>query len=194
MMITRANLNEILFENHDARLLIEDVVSHTQAFEKGKYVTITDEELEKIKTRKDKTLHVEHFAKMSDIDSLYYERNYYVVPNIGAEKAFELLRQAMISKKEVAIAKTVMGTKEELVVLYPTKDTIIAKMLYYQEEIQDMPKSQAKVQIEKSELEMAKTLVCIVEYMPSNKEGYRQATFKGVRNDKIASECNISIS
>jgi DNA end-binding protein Ku len=44
-------------------------------------------------------------------------------------------------------------------VLYPTKDGIIAKMLFYQEEIQEMPKSMAKVQIDKSEADMAKTLI-----------------------------------
>lgn len=128
-------------------------------FEKGRYVTITEDELEKIKTKKDKTIHVEHFTKMSEVDQIYYEKNYYVVPDAGAEKAFELLRQAMLSKKEVAIGKTVMGTTEQLLVLYPTKETIIAKTLFYQEEIQELPKSQAKVSLDKSELDMAKTLI-----------------------------------
>ena len=77
----------------------------------------------------------------------------------GAEKAFELLRQAMLIQKEVAIAKTVIGTNEQLLVLYPTKEAIIAKTLFYQEEIQAMPKSQAKVQLSKTELDMAKTLI-----------------------------------
>ena len=58
---------------------------------------------------------------MTDIDQLYYDKNYYIVPEPGGEKAFELLRQALLSQKKVAIAKTVMGTKEELIVLYPTK-------------------------------------------------------------------------
>lgn len=128
-------------------------------FEKGRYVTITEEELEKIKTKKDKTIHIEHFAKMSEVDQIYYEKNYYLVPEVGAEKAFELLRQAMLQQKEVAVAKTVIGTNEQLLVLYPTKETIIAKTLFYQEEIQELPKSQAKVQLDKSELEMAKTLI-----------------------------------
>jgi len=128
-------------------------------FEKDRYVTISDEEIEKIKTKKDKTIHVEHFAKMADIDQIYYEKNYYVVPDTGAEKAFELLRQGMLSQKEAAIAKTVMGTTEQLLVLYPTQVTIIAKTLFYQEEIQDMPKSQPKVSVDKSELDMAKTMI-----------------------------------
>lgn len=128
-------------------------------YEKGHYVTFTNDELEKIKTKQDKTIHIEHFAKMSEIDSLYFQKNYYLIPEPGADKAYELLRQALLSKKEVAVAKTVIGTNEELIVLYPTKECLIAKVLFYQEEIQELPKSQVKVEILKSELDMAKTLI-----------------------------------
>ena len=54
--------------------------------------------------------------------------------------------------------KTVMGTKEELIVLYPTKTDIIAKILFFQEEIQPAPTIN-KVSVDKNELEMAKTLI-----------------------------------
>ncbi|WMC92317.1 non-homologous end joining protein Ku [Kineothrix sp. MB12-C1] len=128
-------------------------------FEKDNYVTFTEDELEKIKTNKDKTIHIMHFTKLSDVDHIFYEKNYYVVPNAGAEKACELLRQAMLSKKEVAIAKTVIGTTENLIVLYPTKDNIIAKTLYYQAEIQAIPVSTVKPTIDKAELDMAKTMI-----------------------------------
>ena len=116
----------------------EDIIKGYE-FEKGRYVTITEEELEKIKTKKDKTIHIEHFAKMSEVDPIYFEKNYYLVPEAGAEKAYELLRQAMLSQKEIAIAKTVIGQNEQLLVLYPTKETIIAKTLFYEEEIQELP-------------------------------------------------------
>jgi len=127
-------------------------------FEKDRYVTITDDELEKIKTKKDKTIHIEHFAKMSEIDMIYFEKNYYVAPDKGAEKAFELLRQAMLSQKEVAVGKTVIGTTEQLLVLYPTKETIVAKILFYQDEIQEAA-GVPKVTVDKAEMEMAKTLI-----------------------------------
>jgi len=127
-------------------------------YEKGKYVTISNDELERIKSKKDKTIHIVHFAKMSEIDSLLFDRDYYTVPEPGGEKAFELLRQAMLSLKKVAIAKTVMGTKEELLALYPTKNDIIAKVLYFHDEVQPVPSIQ-KSQVAKSELEMAKNLI-----------------------------------
>jgi DNA end-binding protein Ku len=128
-------------------------------YEKNKYVVMTDDELEKIKTKKDKTIHILQFAKMSEVNMIYYEKDYYAVPDAGAEKAYELLRQALIAQKKVAIAKTVMGTNEKLLVLYPTKEGIIVKTLFYYDEIVSMPKNVGKIEIDKNELDMAEMLI-----------------------------------
>lgn len=128
-------------------------------YEKDKYVIMTDDDLEKIKTRKDKTIHIIQFAKMSEIDHIYYEKDYYGIPEVGAEKAYELLRQAMLSQKKVAIAKTVMGTSEKLIVLYPTKDSMIVKTLFYNDEIAAPPKQIPKMKMDENELQMATMLI-----------------------------------
>lgn len=128
-------------------------------YEKDKYVIMTDEDLEKIKTKKDKTIHIIQFAKMSEIDPIHYEKDYYSIPEVGAEKAYELLRQSLLSQKKVAIAKTVMGTNEKLIVLYPTKDNIIVKTLYYNDEIASAPKQIPKLKLDESELQMANMLI-----------------------------------
>lgn len=128
-------------------------------YEKDKYVVMTDEELEKIKTRKDKTIHIIQFAKMSEVNMIYYEKDYYAVPDTGAEKAYELLRQSLLSQKKVATAKTVMGTNEKLLVLYPTKEGIIVKTLFYHDEIAAMPKAVPKMKLDENELNMAKMLI-----------------------------------
>jgi len=179
----------------DKEIKNEDIIKGYE-YEKGRYVTFTPDELEKIKSKKDKTIHIIHFARMSEIDSLYFQKNYYLVPDAGADKAYELLRQALLSKKEVAIAKTVIGTNEELVVLYPTKECLIAKVLYYQEEIQEIPKSQIKVEISKPELDMAKSLIDtmtqkfdIAAYHDEYQEKLRQAiTTKINGNEIVASD------
>lgn len=128
-------------------------------YEKGKFITFTQDELDRLKSQKDKTLHIESFAKMSEIDPIYYDQNYYIIPASGAEKAYELIRQTLLSEKKVAIAKTVLTMKEELLVLYPTKDVLIGKMLFYQEEIQPIPKIPQKVALTKEELELTKTII-----------------------------------
>lgn len=128
-------------------------------YEKDKYVIMTDDELEKIKTKKDKTIHIIQFANMSEIDPIFYENDYYGIPDAGAEKAFELLRQSLLSQKKVAVAKTVIGTRENLIVLYPTEEGIIVKTLFYLDEIVEIPKKITKMELDKNELDMAKLLI-----------------------------------
>lgn len=62
----------------DKEIKNEDIIKGYE-YEKGRYVTFTPDELEKIKSKKDKTIHIIHFARMSEIDSLYFQKNYYLV-------------------------------------------------------------------------------------------------------------------
>ena len=128
-------------------------------YEKDKYVIMSDDELELIKTKKDKTIHIIQFANLAEVDQLYYEKNYYGIPDTGAEKAYELLRQSLLSQKKVAIAKTVIGTRENLIVLYPTKDSMIVKTLFYYDEVITPPKQIPKMQLDENEMMMAKMLI-----------------------------------
>ena len=142
----------------DTEVTSDDIIKGYE-YEKGKYVVMTNEELEKLKTKKDKTIHILQFAKISEVNRIYFEKDYYAVPDSGAEKAYELLRQSLLAEKKVAIAKTVMGTNEKLLVLYPTKNGIIVKTLFYEDEIASMPKSVPKMKLDENELNMAKLLI-----------------------------------
>lgn len=166
-------------------------------YEKGRYVIFTQDELDKLKTAKDKTVHIEHTAKMSEIDSIYFDKNYYLIPATGAEKSYELFRQALISQKLVAVARTVLGTKQELLVLYPTKACIIAKILYYAEEIQELPKPIPKVEVKKEELDLAKLMVKSMEkpfdisaYHDEYQQRIRDAITAKIKGQEIVSVDN----
>ena len=128
-------------------------------YEKGKYVIMTEDDLEKIKTKRDKTIHIIQFCKISEVNLIYFEKDYYAIAEAGAEKAYELLRQTLLKEKKVAIAKTVMGQNEKLLVLYPTKEGIIVKTLFYYDEIAEIPKKIPKLKLEENEMQMAKMLV-----------------------------------
>lgn len=128
-------------------------------YDKDKYVIITDEDIEKIKTEKDKTIHILHFTDINEIDPLYYYKTYHAVPDAGGDKAFELLRTAMKQENKVAIAKTVMGTQEALLTIRPTEKGILIETMYYQDEIKEIPKFSTRPEINEAELNMAKTLI-----------------------------------
>lgn len=144
--------------NCEKELKPEDIVKGYQ-YEKGKYVIMTNEELEAIKSDKDKTIHILQFCDIDEIDDLYYEKNYYAIPDTGSEKAYELLRQTMEQEGKVAIAKTVLGTKETLLALCPKQQSIVIKTLFYRDEIVDMPKAFAHPEVQTKELKIASQLI-----------------------------------
>lgn len=144
--------------NCEKELKPNDIVKGYQ-YEKDKYVIMSNEELEALKSEKDRTIHILQFCDLLDIDDIYYEKNYYAIPDSGSEKAYELLRNAMFSEQKVAVAKTVLGTKETLMALCPLEHYILMKTLFYHDEITDLPKSFQRPDVKKNELTMAKQLI-----------------------------------
>ena len=134
----------------------EDIVKGYQ-YEKDKYVIFTDEDFEKLKTPKDKNITIEQFVNLDEIDPVYFDKAYYVKP-VGADKAFYVLLKAMESEKKAGIAKTVLGTKETLILLRVRDGKMLVNTLYFNSEIQKAP-ALSQQKIAKQELDLAKNLI-----------------------------------
>jgi transcription termination factor NusB len=133
----------------------EDIIKGFQ-YEKGKYVFFYETYFEKLKSQKDKTVAIEKFVNLAEIDPIYFEKAYYVSPQKGAEKAFALLLSAMQKEKKVGIAKTIIGTKENLVALRTYGDNLILNTLYFDDEVRQAPAAPNQ-QPDAKEMEMAKS-------------------------------------
>lgn len=123
------------------------------------YVTVSEEELDAIKTEKEKSIQILHFANLNQISPIYYDKSYHVVPQAGGDKAFELLRQALMQEQKIAIGKTVMGTHETLMSIIPREDGILISTMHFEDEVRAIPKSYEKPAISEQELGMAVTLI-----------------------------------
>ncbi len=156
-------------------------------YEPGKYVTMTDDDFEKAKTEKDKTIHILHFTDLHAIRPIYYEKTYHAIPEQGGDKAFELLRRAMKDEGKVAIAKTVLGTKEKLLALIPTDEGILVETLFFADEVKATPKELTHPEVSEAELTMAKTLVgaMVQEFQPQAYKDEYQARLWEIINQKI---------
>lgn len=135
-------------------------------------MTMTEDDFEKAKTEKDKTIHILHFTDLQNIRPIYYDKTYHAVPEQGGDKAFELLRRAMKEENKVAIAKTVMGTREKLLALIPTDNGILIETLFFAEEVKEAPKELTPPAIQDAELTMAKTLISAM-VQPFRPEQYK---------------------
>lgn len=138
-------------------VMAEDIVKGFE-YDKDKYVIISDSDIEKIKTEKDKSIQILNFSQLDEISPVYFDKTYHATPASGGEKAFELLRAALMEEQKVAIAKTVMGAKETLIALIARKEGLIVQTMFFDEEIKLLP-SYKKVDVVAAELQMAKLLV-----------------------------------
>ena len=136
----------------------QDIVKGFE-IEPGRYVTLTDEDFEKAKVQKDKTIHILHFADIHDIRPIFFDKTYHAVPEAGGDKAYELLRRCMKEENTVAIAKGVIGQSEHLLALIPTDTGILAETLFFNDEVKAMPKEPAKPELTEQELNMGKQII-----------------------------------
>jgi len=165
----------------------EDIVKGFE-YDKDKYVVVTDEEIEKIKTEKEKSIQILHFAQLNQISPVYYDKTYQAVPETGGEKAFELLRAALMAEQKVAIGKTVMGTKDTLMAIIPREDGILISTMFYADDIRALQKPYAKPGVSDQELNMAKTLINSMDtpFDPSKYKDEYQTKLRELIETKIS--------
>ena len=101
----------------------------------GRHVIVTPEELEGVDPKKTRTIDIEDFVNLDEIDPIYYDAAYYLVPDKGADKAYNLLLQAMRDDGRVAIARVVIRTKEHLTAIRPTGDVMTMATMLFADEV-----------------------------------------------------------
>jgi len=141
----------------------EDVV---KGFEiaPDRYVVIEPGELETLQPKKTKTIEIEDFVELSQIDPVFYDHPYYLAPGPGGAKPYRLLLEAMRETGKVAIARVVIRSKEQLVAIRPMGEVLgMATMIFADEilpaERLDEISEAAEVKTTKRELDIAKQLV-----------------------------------
>jgi DNA end-binding protein Ku len=129
-------------------------------FEKGRYVALDKEELKSIAPKTATEMQIEEFVKLSEIDPVYFETSYYVVPEQAGEKAYALLYKAFQSSGLVALAQFAMHSREHVVVLRPGTRGIIAHTMFYSSEVRGDEEYRADTSgVTSKELQLAGTLI-----------------------------------
>lgn len=154
--LSRVKYKKTCVDCNNKEVKNEDIVKGYQ-YEKDKYVVFTQKDFEKLKTEKDKNIVIEQFVNLSEIDPIYFDKAYYVKPS-GADKAYNVLLKAMENEKKAGIAKTVLGTKETLLLIRARDGKMLVNTMYFFSEVQKAPQVQ-KSTVSKKELDLAKNLI-----------------------------------
>jgi DNA end-binding protein Ku len=101
------------------------------------FVFIETEEIERVRPSPSRVIDLEEFVRLEDIDPIYFEKAYHVVPARGAEKPYELLLRTLKESGRVGIGRFVLRTKPHLVALRPMERVLALETLYFDDEVRD---------------------------------------------------------
>ena len=166
---------------------------------KDRYVVITPDELDALDPERTRTIQIEDFVDQADIDPVYYDHPYYLVPDKGAAKAYGLLLNAMEASDKVAIARVVIRSKEQLVAIRPAGDLLMMEtMIFHDEvvphdEIDDLPDSK-DLKVSDREIKMAQQLIDSLssEFDPSQyRDEYREKVLELIERKASGEEIAV---
>jgi DNA end-binding protein Ku len=151
---------------------------------RDRYVMVTPEELESLDPKASRTVDIQEFVDLDEIDPVYFDSTYYMVPDKGAAKAYALLLEAMRKSKKVAIARVVLRQKQHLVALRPLNNALSMETMLYADEVvgtdslEGLPED---VEVTDRELKMAQQLIDSLadEFRPERyRDDYRERVLK----------------
>ena len=127
----------------------------------GQYVVIDPDELAALDPKATHTIDIEEFVDLEEIDPIFFEHAYYVVPEPRAGKAYALLVEAMARTNKVAIARLVLRTKQYLAALRPKEGALVLNTLLYADEVRPIEGIEEvdPTEVSDKELRMAEQLV-----------------------------------
>jgi DNA end-binding protein Ku len=162
-MLAKKDLAPIHYARIDSKTGEEvpwkDIVKGYQ-YAKGKYVVVDEEDFKKASPEKSKSIDIVQFVKEDEIDPIYYEKPYYLIPGKGADKSYKLLLKALEETGTVGIAEFMMRNREHICALKPYEGALLLNQLRYHEEIKDVPaEAVTKERIREKELDLAVKLV-----------------------------------
>ena len=141
----------------------EDIVKGFE-LSPDRYVLIEPEELDALDPKATKTIDIEEFVDLAEIDPIYYDHSYYLAPTTGGAKAYRLLLEAMREAEKVAIGRVVIRSKQQLCALRPTGDAMALSTMLFGDEVLSSDRldeldAMEEAEATKRELTMAQQLI-----------------------------------
>lgn len=179
----------------ETEVQMEDIVRGYE-YEKGRYIIMSDEELDMKTGDKNRNVEILDFVDLSQIDPVYYDRSYYFGPGEGGQKVYELLRRSMEQTKRAAIARITLRSRESMAVIRPAEKALIMETMFYADEVRPATRIEGAggaANLHDTEIEMAVNLInsLSMEFKPEKyTSDYREELHERIQA-KIAGEAVV---
>ncbi|TMF56179.1 MAG: Ku protein [Chloroflexi bacterium] len=158
-----ARLKNVRWCPIDEKAVPWEEVERGYEYAKGKYMPITEEDLDKLPVATVHTVDIANFVKLEEVDPIYYDKTYYLAPDENGVKAFTLLRRALEETGRAAVAKVAIRDKENLCLIRPYGEVLSLETMLYANEVRPADElvgaADGSVKVSPRELEMAVSLI-----------------------------------
>jgi DNA end-binding protein Ku len=154
-----------MFCPEEGTMVAPDEIIRGYEIAPDKFILMTEEELESVSPERSRTIEIVEFIDIKEVDPIYYDHPYYLVPSKGGEKAYRLLAEAMRRTNKAGLAKFVLAEREYLVAITSRDGALALTTLHYSEEIlpdEDLSPKKRKITAEEQS-RMKKTVRHMIE-------------------------------
>lgn len=149
-------------------------------YEKGKFVVLKDEDFKRADVEATQTVEIVAFVNQKDVNPVFFHKPYFMEPQKGGDRAYVLLRDALLDSGKIGIAKVVIKTRQHLAAVKPQEHGLMLEMMHFASELRDLDefKQPKEAKLGKKEMDMAKALIDSLseEWNPdAYKDEYREA-------------------
>jgi DNA end-binding protein Ku len=160
----------------------------------GSVVLLGDDEIRSVQPERSRTIDIEDFVELNDIDPVYFEKSYIVAPQHSAEKPYALLLVAMERSERAGIGRFVLRTKPHLVAIRPANGTLALETLFFGDEVREARRligDAGVAEVSERELELAQKLIATLN-TTWNPEAYAD-TYREELLERIAQKAPAQI-
>lgn len=183
---TGARVKQKLVSAADGEEVPKERIVKGYALDDGDYVTVSEEEMTALDPEMARTIDIDEFIDLSDIDPIFYDNAYYLVPGDQASKPYKLLANAMEEANKVGICHFVMRSKRYLAAVRPVEGRLLLSTMVYHDEIVDHGEidefdTLADIEIDEREQAMAQQLIATLNstFDPTrHSDTYREAVLE----------------
>jgi len=130
-----SRLSQRMFCPEEKTMVSQDEIIRGYEIVPNKFILMTDEELESVSPERSRTIEIVEFIDVKEVDPIYYDHPYYLVPSKGGEKAYQLLVEVMRRTNKAGLAKFVLAEREYLVAIKSRDGALEMTTLHYSDEI-----------------------------------------------------------
>lgn len=165
----------------DGKELTQDDIVKGYEYKDGDFVVLTNEDLKTLNLDRSQSIEVLGFVKETEIDSIYFEKPYYLEPDKGAAKAYTVLLESLRKSKKVGVAKFVIHSREHLGIIKPHEKIIVLEQMRFEDQLV----AWEKIPAHKAEHPRAKELSMATSFIDHLTEHFDPSDYKDTFHERL---------